>query len=93
MAKQSGHWTPILRSVHVGSPGLVFGRRALLDLADTEASAQGYRELRLYTHETMTENIALYTRLGWIKTHRGEQAGYQRVFMRKPLLSQNPGGP
>jgi ribosomal protein S18 acetylase RimI-like enzyme len=67
--------------------------RALLELADAESSAQGYQELRLYTHETMTENIDLYARIGWIETHRGEQGGYQRVFMRKPLLSQDTGGP
>ncbi|MEE2716627.1 MAG: GNAT family N-acetyltransferase [SAR324 cluster bacterium] len=59
--------------------------RALLELAEAEASAQGYRELRLYTHETMTENIALYARSGWTETHRGQQAGYARVFMRKRL--------
>ncbi len=50
-----------------------------------EAMIQGYGELRLYTHVTMTENIALYTRIGWIETHRGEQDGYARVFMRKVL--------
>lgn len=60
---------------------------ALLELADAEAMLQGYRELRLYTHKAMTENIALYTRIGWIETHRGEQDGYARVFMRKPLPS------
>jgi ribosomal protein S18 acetylase RimI-like enzyme len=65
--------------------------RALLELADVEASAQGYGELRLYTHEAMTENIALYARIGWIETHRGKQEGYQKVFMRKPLLSQDTG--
>ena len=59
--------------------------RALLELADAEALCQGYDELRLYTHETMTENIALYTRSGWVETHRGHQAGYARVFMRKRL--------
>jgi ribosomal protein S18 acetylase RimI-like enzyme len=59
--------------------------RALLELADAEALCQGYDELRLYTHETMTENIALYTRNGWVETHRGHQAGYARVFMRKRL--------
>jgi hypothetical protein len=58
----------------------------LLELADAEAMLQGYGELHLYTHETMTENIALYTRIGWIETHRGEQDGYARVLMRKPLL-------
>ena len=60
--------------------------RALLELADVEALRQGYWELRLYTHVTMTENIALYTRLGWAETHRGEQDGYARVFMRKPCI-------
>ncbi len=62
--------------------------RALLALADREAATQDYAELRLYTHETMTENIAMYTYLGWIETGRGEQDGYQRVFMRKPLTSK-----
>lgn len=61
--------------------------RALLELADGEALSQGYSELRLYTHETMTENIALYSRSGWVETHRGYQDGYARVFMRKRLLS------
>ena len=42
-------------------------------------------ELRLYTHETMTENIALYTRLGFAETGRGHDAGYDRVFMTKRL--------
>jgi hypothetical protein len=32
------------------------------------------------------ENIALYTRIGWIETHRGEQDGCVRVSMRKPLM-------
>jgi hypothetical protein len=41
--------------------------------------------LRLYTHERMTENIALYSRLGFVATGRGRQAGYDRVFMTKRL--------
>jgi GNAT superfamily N-acetyltransferase len=57
--------------------------RLLLDFADAEARRAGYTELRLYTHVLMHENIALYTRLGWQETGRGEQAGFQRVFMRK----------
>ena len=58
------------------------GRR-LLDFADAEARRMGYPELRLYTHVLMHENIALYARLGWQETGRGDQAGFQRVFMRK----------
>ena len=73
-------------AVHPDYQGRGVGQ-ALLERADAEALAQGYRELRLYTHETMTENIALYTRCGWTETHRGYQAGYARVFMRKPLSS------
>jgi ribosomal protein S18 acetylase RimI-like enzyme len=59
--------------------------RILLDFADAEARRAGYAELRLYTHVLMHENIALYTKLGWQESGRGEQAGFQRVFMRKPV--------
>jgi GNAT superfamily N-acetyltransferase len=59
--------------------------RLLLDFADAEARRAGYAELRLYTHVLMHENIALYTRLGWQEHGRGEQAGFQRVFMRKQV--------
>ena len=60
------------------------GRR-MIAFAESEARRLGYRDLRLYTHVAMTENIALYTRLGFIETGRGEQAGYERVFMTKLL--------
>lgn len=59
--------------------------RALMDFAEQEARRRGYRELRLYTHEKMAENLAMYSALGWQETGRGEQAGYQRVFFRKEL--------
>ena len=59
--------------------------RKLLAFADQEAARRGYRELRLYTHEMMTENLAMYPALGWQETGRGEQDGYQRVFFRKPV--------
>ena len=71
-------------AVHPDYQGLGIGR-ALLERADSEALFQGYGALRLYTHETMTENIALYTRNGWVETHRGHHAGHARVFMRKRL--------
>ena len=59
--------------------------RILMEFADAEARRRGYTELRLYTHQTMVENIALYTRLGWVETGRGVQAGLARVFFRKNL--------
>lgn len=64
--------------------GKGFGRR-LIAFAETEAHRLGYRELRLYTHETMVENIALYARLGFVETGRGRDDGYDRVFMAKRL--------
>jgi ribosomal protein S18 acetylase RimI-like enzyme len=71
-------------AVRRASQGQGLGRR-LIAFAETEARRLGYREIRLYTHETMTENVALYTRLGFVETGRGHESGYDRVFMRKPL--------
>lgn len=58
------------------------GRR-LIAFAEEAARRAGSLTIRLYTNEVMTRNIALYTRLGYVETHRGEGEGYQRVFMTK----------
>lgn len=60
--------------------------RSLLDYAERSARAAGYCILRLYTHELMTENIALYSRIGYTETHRAEEEGLKRVFMVKHLV-------
>ena len=59
--------------------------RALLRFAEAEAIRRGCVALRLYTHEKMTENLAMYAALGWEETGRGEHDGYQRVFFCKRL--------
>ena len=64
--------------------GSGLGRR-LLAFAEAEAMRRGYREIRLYTHQTMTENQRLYAAIGYQETGRGTEAGYNRVFMRKQL--------
>src|SRR5262249_44062714 len=64
--------------------GLGLGRR-LLAFAEAEALRRGYREIRLYTHQTMVENQRLYASIGYEETGRGAEAGYERVFMRKQL--------
>jgi ribosomal protein S18 acetylase RimI-like enzyme len=57
----------------------------LLGLAEERAGEYGLTELRLYTNEAMTENIAYYPRRGYVETHRGGDGGYRRVFFSKKL--------
>jgi ribosomal protein S18 acetylase RimI-like enzyme len=59
--------------------------RALLDYAETSACALGAAELRLYTNAAMTENLVLYTRLGYQEIDRRTENGFERVFFSKCL--------
>ncbi len=59
--------------------------RKLLEHAEQSARQLGYRSIRLYTNEAMTENIDLYARIGYLETHRGMEAGLKRVYMTKAL--------
>ena len=71
-------------AVRPGAQGFGLGRK-LLEFAERCALDAGYGSIRLYTNEAMTENIALYTRIGYIETHRGEAQGLRRVYMTKSL--------
>jgi ribosomal protein S18 acetylase RimI-like enzyme len=57
----------------------------LLAFAEEEARRCGLPEIRLYTNEAMTENIAYYPRRGYTETHRARDEGFSRVFFRKAL--------
>jgi len=57
--------------------------RALLSFADAEARRRGLPAIELYTNVAMTENLALYLRLGYVETERREEAGFSRVYYRK----------
>ena len=59
--------------------------RLLLELAETEARRQRYPSIYLATHELMTENRALYIRIGYVEYARRVVDGYPRVFLRKAL--------
>ena len=59
--------------------------RVLLDFAEAEAARRGWREIRLYTHAMMTENISLYLRTGYVETGRVREKGFDRVYMSKQL--------
>ena len=60
------------------------GRR-LLELAEAEARRLRVAEVRLYTNALMTENRALYARIGYTEYERREVEGRDTVFMRKQL--------
>jgi ribosomal protein S18 acetylase RimI-like enzyme len=71
-------------AVHPDHQGRSLGR-TLLELAEREARRAGYGSIYLFTHEKMTENQALYARLGYVEYERRREHGLARVFMRKQL--------
>ena len=64
--------------------GLGVGR-FLLEHAEEEARRQGYDSIYLYAQEIMTENLALYRRIGYVEYARRTEFGLHRVYLRKPL--------
>jgi ribosomal protein S18 acetylase RimI-like enzyme len=71
-------------AVHPSNRGTGLGK-ALLQLAETEARRAGFDSLCLYTHEQMTENLSLYSRIGYVEYDRRQQRGFSRVYLRKDL--------
>lgn len=59
--------------------------RQLLAYTEAQARAAGYAHIRLYTNALMTENIALYTRLGYHETGREAFGELTRVNFAKAL--------
>jgi ribosomal protein S18 acetylase RimI-like enzyme len=78
--------TMLLDNVAVSprAQGRGYGRK-LIAFAEEAAREAGYATIRLYTNEAMTENLALYPRLGFVETHRGEEKGFRRIYMAKAL--------
>ncbi len=56
-------------AVHPAHQGTGVGR-ALLEHAEAEGRRRDHDEVRLYTHSTMTENLALYRRIGYVEYRR-----------------------
>ena len=59
--------------------------RHLLQHAEAEAVRQGFDSIYLYAQEIMTENLALYQRIGYVEYARRTEHGLRRVYLRKPL--------
>jgi ribosomal protein S18 acetylase RimI-like enzyme len=71
-------------AVRPGGQGKGYGRD-LLCFAEAIARSRGYDAIILYTHVLMTENQALYGRIGYAETGRVSEKGFERVYMRKDL--------
>ena len=57
----------------------------LIQHVERTAREGGYEAVVLYTNEAMTENLAMYTKIGYIEFDRRHEAGFSRVFFRKQL--------
>ncbi len=71
-------------AVSPAAQGRGYGR-ALIAFAEQEARRRGHAAIRLYTNALMTENLALYGRLGFRRTGHVAEKGYERVYMAKAL--------
>ncbi|HEV2825232.1 MAG TPA: GNAT family N-acetyltransferase [Actinomycetota bacterium] len=71
-------------AVHPGHRGRGLGR-ALLEFAEAEARRAGFDSIYLYTHEKMTENLALYAKIGYLEYERRSQGAFSLVYLRKQL--------
>jgi ribosomal protein S18 acetylase RimI-like enzyme len=59
--------------------------RKLMALSEQEALRQGYDQVQLYTNVKMTENISIYSRLGYLITKREDTPEFSRIHMAKGL--------
>jgi ribosomal protein S18 acetylase RimI-like enzyme len=59
--------------------------RALLEHAEVAARRAGFDSICLYTHEEMSENLALYSRIGYVEYDRRLHGDACLVYLRKKL--------
>lgn len=77
---------PLLDNIAVdpAAQGQRLGSKLLEHLED-HLRNEDFSAYTLYTNVHMTENIAWYTRAGFIETGRGMEDGFERKFFRKIL--------
>jgi GNAT superfamily N-acetyltransferase len=71
-------------AVDPGAQGRGLGR-ALMEFAEQEAARRALGRMALVTHEAMTENQAIYARLGYVEVERRAEDGYRRIYLEKRL--------
>jgi ribosomal protein S18 acetylase RimI-like enzyme len=60
--------------------------KALLQHAEAAARDAGSDSIYLYTHERMVENLALYSRIGYVEYDRRPHGTARIVYLRKKLV-------
>lgn len=71
-------------AVHPDYQGKRLGKK-LVSFAEDQAKQRGYLAIQLYTHELMTENQAIYTKMGYAEFTRKREKGFDRVYMKKAI--------
>jgi hypothetical protein len=71
--------------LHAGASGERVGRAAPVRAGAGRVRRAGFDALYLFTHETMTENVALYERVGYVEYDRRSPDERSLVFLRKRL--------
>jgi len=59
--------------------------KTLLEHAETAARDAGFDSIYLYTHERMVENLALYSRIGYVEYDHRRHGGARVVYLRKEV--------
>jgi len=57
--------------------------RMLVEFVEQTARDLNLTAVELYTNEVMTENLAMYPKLGYTEIDRRKQDGFNRVFFQK----------
>ena len=71
-------------AVHPDAGGQGLGR-ALIEFCEAEARRQGLAAVHLYTNEVMTQNLAMYPRMGYVEFGRRKEDGFNRIYFEKRL--------
>lgn len=57
----------------------------LINFCENAARQRGMNVVHLYTNEKMTDNLAIYPKLGYVEVSRRTENGFNRVYFEKPL--------
>nr|WP_314873182.1 GNAT family N-acetyltransferase [uncultured Pseudomonas sp.] len=60
--------------------------KSLIGFCEDDARGRGLSAVRLYTNAAMSDNLAIYPRLGYVKVAERREDGFNRVFFEKNLV-------